>query len=150
MKIYLDVSCLNRPFDDQSQIRIRRESEALTLILDGMEAGRWEQVPSRMAEIELAAIADETRRRRMFQLLPEARFGLSRPIFDRARRLVELGLGTADAVYVAGAEFLQAGVLLTCDDRLLRRCRQLAEQLHGKVANPSEWLQEQNDATNFG
>lgn len=28
MKIYLDNCCFNRPFDDQSQIRIRLESEA--------------------------------------------------------------------------------------------------------------------------
>ena len=34
MTIYLDVSCLNRPFDDQSQDRIRRESEAVLEIFD--------------------------------------------------------------------------------------------------------------------
>jgi len=28
MRIYLDNCCFNRPFDDQSQIRIRLESEA--------------------------------------------------------------------------------------------------------------------------
>jgi hypothetical protein len=34
MKIYLDTCCLNRPFDDQRQARIRLESEAVTLILE--------------------------------------------------------------------------------------------------------------------
>ena len=29
MKIYLDVCCLNRPFDDQTQDRIHLESEAV-------------------------------------------------------------------------------------------------------------------------
>ncbi len=28
MRIYLDNGCLNRPFDDQRQIRIRIETEA--------------------------------------------------------------------------------------------------------------------------
>lgn len=28
MKIYLDNSCFNRPFDDQKQIRIKLETEA--------------------------------------------------------------------------------------------------------------------------
>ncbi|WP_418648223.1 hypothetical protein ACNQFN_05640 [Thauera butanivorans] len=37
MKIYLDVCCSNRPFDDQSQTRIRLETEA-KLVLQ-VEAG---------------------------------------------------------------------------------------------------------------
>jgi len=34
MLVYLDVCCLNRPFDDQSQDRIHLESEAVLLILE--------------------------------------------------------------------------------------------------------------------
>ena len=71
MRIYLDVSCLNRPFDDQTQSRIRLESEAVILILEGIDAGRWEEVSSRMAELEVRAIRDEIRRRRVAELLPE-------------------------------------------------------------------------------
>jgi hypothetical protein len=46
MKVYFDVSCLNRPFDDQRQLRIRLESEAITLIFDQIDAGRWEHLSS--------------------------------------------------------------------------------------------------------
>jgi hypothetical protein len=31
LRIYLDACCLNRPFDDQTQERIRLESEAVLL-----------------------------------------------------------------------------------------------------------------------
>ena len=65
MRIYLDVSCLNRPFDDQSQPRIRLESEAVTLILEQIDAGDWRHVSSQIAEIEIAAIPDRERRRRV-------------------------------------------------------------------------------------
>jgi hypothetical protein len=41
MKIYLDVCCLNRPFDDQGQERIRLEAEAVLLIIARMESGQW-------------------------------------------------------------------------------------------------------------
>jgi predicted nucleic acid-binding protein len=150
MKIYLDVSCLNRPFDDQSQSRIRLESEAVTILLDQIDVGRWEQVSSRMAELETSAITDEVRRRRVLQLLPASRMELNSTIFDRARRLVELGLHAADAVHVAAAETVGADVLLTCDDRLLRRCRQIADELNVRIANPVDWLKEQDDATNPG
>ena len=150
MKIYLDVSCLNRPFDDQTQPRIRLESDAVTIILGQIDAGIWELKSSRMAEIEVAAIADATRRRRVFLLLPEDRMELSPPVFDRARRLVDRGLHAADAVHVAAAEFLGADVLLTCDDRLLRRCGRMTDELRVKVASPVQWLQEQDDAADSG
>ncbi|MGH2585054.1 MAG: hypothetical protein ACRDJE_09075 [Dehalococcoidia bacterium] len=31
MRIYFDVCCLNRPFDDQRQERVRLETEALLI-----------------------------------------------------------------------------------------------------------------------
>jgi hypothetical protein len=46
MKIYLDTCCLNRPFDDQNQPRIRLESEAVTLILEKTHQREWEWVGS--------------------------------------------------------------------------------------------------------
>jgi len=36
MRIYLDVCCLNRPFDDQTQERIHLESEAVLIILSNI------------------------------------------------------------------------------------------------------------------
>jgi predicted nucleic acid-binding protein len=150
MKIYLDVSCLNRPFDDQSQGRIRLEADAVTIILGDIDAGRHEQVSSRMAEIEAAAITDEIRRRRILQLLPERRMVLTADVFQRAEQLVDRGLAAADAVHVAAAEALNADVLLTCDDRLVRRCRHLANDLNVQVANPVDWLREQFNAPNLG
>ena len=51
MKVYLNVSCLNRPFDDQEQARIRLEAAAVGMILErvdededeGRERGRHAQ-----------------------------------------------------------------------------------------------------------
>lgn len=148
MKIYLDVSCLNRPFDDQTQPRIRLEAEAVTIILERMDAGIWKQVSSRMAEIEAEAIPDHARRRRVLFLLPEDRIELSPGICHRARRLVACGLPAADAMHVAAAEALSADVFLTCDDRLLKQCRRNADRLNIEVDNPLRWLQERDDATN--
>lgn len=147
MKVYFDVSCLNRPFDDQRQLRIRLESEAITLIFDEIDAGRWEQVSSRMAEIEARAIRDEIRQRRVLALLPEGRMELDNATFSRARELIALRARAADAVHVAAAEQLQAVVLLTCDDQLLRVARQISDQLRVRIENPVNWLKEQFDAS---
>ena len=35
--VYLDVCALNRPLDDQSQMRIRLEADAVSLILSQFE-----------------------------------------------------------------------------------------------------------------
>lgn len=150
MRVYFDVSCLNRPFDDQRQARIRLESEAMTLVFDEIDAGRWMQVSSQMAVIEVRAIRDETRRRRVLALLPQGRMELDRSVFDRARALVGLGLRAADAVHAAAAERLPADVMLTCDDQLLRIARQHAADVQVRIANPIDWVKEHFDATNTG
>ena len=38
-RVYFDACCLNRPFDDQSQARIRLETEATEHLLRAVEAG---------------------------------------------------------------------------------------------------------------
>lgn len=43
MKIYLDVCCLNRPFDDQAQQRVHLEAEALVDALGVIDAIRFIQ-----------------------------------------------------------------------------------------------------------
>ena len=144
MKIYLDVSCLNRPFDDQSQPRIRLESEAVTLILEQIDAGDWRHVSSQIAEIEIAAIPDSERRRRVQALLPTRRdrIRLSARMFRRAAELERLGFRPADALHVAAAERLTVNVLLTCDDRLCRLAARHRTRLAVPVQNPLTWLEE--------
>ena len=51
-RIYLDVCCLNRPFDDQRQARVRLEAEAVLLILGRCEAGTWQWLSSAVVEEE--------------------------------------------------------------------------------------------------
>jgi hypothetical protein len=53
MRIYLDACCVNRPFDDQSQERIRLESEAVILLLDMRSSGRVRWVTSEVLTEEL-------------------------------------------------------------------------------------------------
>jgi hypothetical protein len=39
-RIYVDLCCLKRPFDDQRQERVRREAEAVGAIVEMAEHGR--------------------------------------------------------------------------------------------------------------
>jgi len=52
MKIYLDNCCFNRPFDDQSQLKIRLESEAKMAIQEGIRSGAYLLVWSYVMDYE--------------------------------------------------------------------------------------------------
>ena len=39
MRLYLDVCCLNRPFNDRTQERIHLEAEATLIVLSRIEQG---------------------------------------------------------------------------------------------------------------
>ena len=59
MRIYLDVCCLNRPFDDQTQDRIHLESEAVILILKRVRSGNWEWISSEAVDFEVRQTPDK-------------------------------------------------------------------------------------------
>lgn len=60
-KIYLDVCCLQRPFDDQTQPRVRLEAEAIKLILGRVEQGEFEWLTSEVVDYEIDQNPDAER-----------------------------------------------------------------------------------------
>lgn len=143
MKIYLDVSCLNRPFDDQTQPRIHLEAEAVAMIMERIDSGVWRQVTSDMARLEVEAISDSERKESVQLLLQDVELfvKLTEKEFSRAAALEELGFKAADALHVAAAETAAADVLLSCDDRLCRLAQRSQRHLQVQVVNPLVWLQ---------
>ena len=144
MKIYLDACCLNRPFDDQRQDRIRLEAEAVLLVLARVEDGAHELITSEAVELEIAKIPDPNRRERIQEILPLASRSAKVGKWDgeRAKELTGVGFGAYDALHLACAEAAGVDVLLTTDDRLVKRASRLASRLTVRVANPAQWLLE--------
>ena len=60
--IYLDVCALCRPYDDQSYLRIRLETEAVNLILSNVEKRKYSLIFSPVHWEEIAAIPDVSER----------------------------------------------------------------------------------------
>ncbi len=58
MKIYHDACCLNRPFDDQSQDRIRLESEAIFIIMNTYINGYWEWIAKQRVKMNVQEMTD--------------------------------------------------------------------------------------------
>jgi len=144
MKIYLDVCCLNRPFDDQTQDRIHLESEAVILILKRIRSGNWEWISSETVEYEVGQTPNMERRHRVESLIRYAGHTIlvEKSIVKRASELKAIGFDAYDALHLACAEHSNADIFLTTDDKLLRLSRECSNTLKVRVDNPLIWLRE--------
>ena len=126
-RVYLDVCVLNRLFDDQRQMRIRLETDAILLILKFVQEGTLQLVFSRVHLLEIVANPTENRREHIENLV--LRYGITpdvqvNEVRSRTEWLIQRGLGVADAAHVAFAEAMQAG-FVSVDDRLLKQCQRV-------------------------
>jgi predicted nucleic acid-binding protein len=144
VRVYLDLCCLNRPFDDQRQIRIRLESEAVFAVLD--QATRCEVVwlSSEAIELEASRNSDSERVDQILLIASHATetLPLTTDDFTRAERLATIGFGAFDALHIACAERGRADAFLTTDDRLLKLAGRNRDSLQLTVKNPLEWVRE--------
>jgi predicted nucleic acid-binding protein len=137
-RVYFDTCALNRPFDDQSQPRIRLEAEAVEHLLCAAEEGRLEWISSDVVLFEVNRAPDEERRGALLSLVRRAglTIALSDEIGERARTLRGQGLRDLDALHLASAETVGAGVLVTTDDRFVRAATGLQPASSVQVKNP--------------
>jgi predicted nucleic acid-binding protein len=141
-RIYLDVCCLNRPFDDSSQDRIRLEAEAVLSIYRKCRLGEWTLLTSEVIESELRQTPDT---QRVALIMAALALAAEKALWDsalkqRAVELVTLGLKPFDAAHLASAEAIAADVFLTTDDRLIRKAIRYQTSLNVLVSNPVTWL----------
>ena len=142
--IYLDVCCLNRPFDDQTQERIRLEAEAVLRILAIVQMGDWRLQGSETFDDELRKTPEGARKRQMqiWAALAMSKVDITQQIESRSRKLAQKGFKDYDALHIACAEAGNADVLLTTDDRMLRLAAKHKDLLQVRVENPLQWLRE--------
>lgn len=142
MRIYLDNCCLNRPFDDQSNLRVRMESEAVKVILQLCEQGQWDLVSSTVAKFEIANTPDEIRRKNLelISSIASAIIRIDSAISLRAKEFEAKGMQAFDALHVACAES-GSDVFLTVDDKLRKRALSI-DTLRIPVSSPLKWLEE--------
>ena len=127
MRIYLDNCCLQRPLDDQTQPRIKVETEAVLAILASVQAGDVRLLNSEVLEFEINRIPDEQRRSEATAVLALARERLTISVAsqEHAEALEAQGIGATDALHLAVASSAKADYFATCDDRLLKKAQQL-------------------------
>jgi len=142
MRIYMDVCCLGRPFDDLSQDRIYLEAEAVLSIISRCERGDWILISSGTIDFEIAQITDLGVQEQINTLYTSAseHKNVTQELIDRARKFQELNVKHFDSLHMAIAEGANADIFLTTDDKLIKRAQNTDAKI--RVTNPVTWLME--------
>jgi predicted nucleic acid-binding protein len=137
-RVYFDACCLNRPFDDQSQARIRLETEATEHLLRAVEEGKLLWVASDALLYEIRKCPEGARRTAVLALCGRAteRVTSDEAAMQRAIALRLHGLRDLDALHLACAERGGAEVLVTTDDAFVSVARRLKPASSTRVVNP--------------
>ena len=143
MKIYLDMCSLQRPLDDQAQLRVRLEAQAVLGVLALCESGKVDMIASDALVFESDANPDAVRRDFAAQALANATQFVKTDdqVKTRAQSFIDGGIKPLDALHLASSIAAQADFLCTCDDRFLKKARSL-DTAPTKVVSPLELVSE--------
>ena len=125
MRIYLDNCCYNRPYDDQSQLRISLETQAKLQIQSMIREKRLELVASYVLLYENSRNPHEMRRNIILDFVKDnisfyVDTDRGEEVKSLADAIIATGIKTADAHHVACAIIGKADYFLTTDNRLLK------------------------------
>jgi predicted nucleic acid-binding protein len=150
-RVYLDTNVYCRPLDNQSDSRIRAESEAFLEIVEIVQREKIEIVSSDYVKFEIEQIQDPLKRKdvRGFErILSKANVASSTRLVALAREFSSrCNISSLDALHVSAACLGEACFLLTCDDEVLNNalCLEKLAAEKGyrlKVRNTINYLKE--------
>ena len=136
-KLYLDNCCFNRPFDDQSQLLVRLETEAKLFIQEGIKNGTFELVWSYVLDFENGANPYPRRRKFVQAWKPFAKTDIeeSEALLVLMESFEQRGVKSKDALHLAAAVTASADFFITVDHGILNK--PIAEI---RVMNPEKFI----------
>ena len=122
VKIYFDVCCLNRPYDDQTQLRIELETKAKLHIQQQIANGAYSLVSSVIVDFENNNNPYPLRKLVIDDFLSHAVDYIEEnsAVVDLAKEISATGVKPKDATHVACAIYAGCDYFLSTDDRLLK------------------------------
>ena len=149
--LYLDMNIYNRPFDDQSEIRIRVETLSVFSILQRIRNREFELLWSFILDYENSMNPSEDIRTKieMISTMANKTIFADNTILQKAKKIENRGVKARDALHVASAIYGDADFFITCDDRLIKKTKGMKLDL--RIMNPIEFEREievkENDKT---
>ena len=139
MRVYLDNCCFNRPFDDQSQLRIRLETEAKLSIQQKVNKGDIELAWSYILDFENKANPFEERQEvvNSWKMRATIDVGETVEILNLAQEIQRHGLQSKDCLHLACAIASKCDIYFSTDDHILRKQNQISLI---RILNPVEFI----------
>ena len=125
LKIYLDNCCYNRPYDDQSQLKISLEAQAKLEIQQQIRNGVFDLVASYVLVAENAANRFESKRNDIQNFIDTYTHtyvseNVDEQVKSLAKEIMATGVKLMDACHVASSIISGCDYFLTTDKRLLK------------------------------
>lgn len=141
MRIYLDMNIYNRPFDDQSQVRIRLETIAIFSVLQRIKTKELKLLWSFMLDYEnsLNPYDDVRQEIEMASSLASESVLPDETILIAAKEFESRGIKSRDSIHLACALKGKAKYFLTCDDKLIKKASEL--DINIKIINPLRFIE---------
>ncbi len=142
MRIYLDMCCYNRPYDDQTQLKIAMETQSKLHIQTLVREKKLELIVSYMLRYECSKNPFEMRRNAIFDFIQENAAGYvgddrKNVIEAKATEIMKTGVKFKDACHVASAIYAGCEYFISTDTRLLKYNTQEI-----KMVTPIEFIME--------
>ena len=141
MKIYLDNCMFNRPFDEQTHIRIRLETEAKLAIQEEIRRGTYQLIWSYILDYENSKNPFQERKEQIIKWKKYAIANVEEntDIINTAILLNNEGLQKMDSLHIACAIFAKADYFLTTDDKVNKKASTIANI---KIADPIDFIKQ--------
>jgi hypothetical protein len=135
MKVYLDNCCFNRPFDDQSSLTVRLETEAILDVQGKIESGIISVGWSYILDLEnnFNPFAERRAETLKWKERADSFVDESPELLEKMDELTSLGIKPLDALHIACAIMLKCDYFLTVDKGILRKANHV---LQLAVVNP--------------
>ncbi len=129
MLIYLDMCCFNRPFDDQSQVRIRFETEAKLLLQQHVREGELALAWSYVLDYEnsINPFVDRQESITPWRSIAQTHVAETEEIIAKGKEMMSFGIKAFDALHVGCAIAAGADIFVSTDDALLRKLRNISK-----------------------
>jgi hypothetical protein len=139
MRIYLDNCCFNRPFDSQTNIRVKLETDAKLYVQSLIKIKKIELAWSYILDFENAANPFFERKSTIekWKHLSIIDIVENDVVLSRANDFAQLGIKAKDALHVACAMETGCEYFLTTDYFLQKRLQNNSDI---KILNPIEFI----------
>jgi hypothetical protein len=139
MKIYLDNCCFNRPFDDQTQIRIRLETEAKLDIQNRIRSGNIELAWSYILDFENSKNPFPERKNRIlsWKRIASEDIRETPDLLVAAEMAASKGIKPLDSLHIACASMANCHFFLTTDDGILKKVETFRKL---RIVDPIEFM----------